>query len=84
MIIETIYLPVDMLKKVIKFFAKIASHFPWFITFVKKVIHLIPPLEAKVWSIIDPTAIDTKKEELILTEEGQKIYDELIRRMEKK
>ena len=55
-----------------------------FITFVKKVIHLIPPLEAKVWSIIDPTAIDTTKEELILTEEGQKIYDELIRRMEKK
>lgn len=84
MIIETIYLPVDMLKQIIKFFAKIASHFPWFITFVKKVIHLIPPLESKVLSIIDTSSVNATKEELILTEEGQKIYDELMRRMEKK
>ncbi len=84
LITKTIYLPVDMFKNFIKFSAKIASHFPWFINFVKKMIHLIPPLESKVLSIIDPSSVNnTPKEDLILTEDGQKIYDELMMRIEK-
>ena len=47
-------------------------------------IHLIPPLESKVLSIIDPSSVNnTPKEDLILTEDGQKIYDELMMRIEK-
>ncbi len=72
------------IKQIINFFAKIASHFPWCITFVKKVIHLIPPLEVKVLSIIDPSSVNNAPtEKLILTEDGQKIYDELMMRIEK-
>ena len=46
-------------------------------------IHLIPPLEAKVLSMIDHPSLNTTKETLILTDEGQKIYDELMMRIEK-
>ncbi len=84
MITAIIYSPITISKKIIKFSAKVASHFPWFINFIKKVIHLIPPLEAKVLSIIEhPLLSTTTKETLILTEDGQKIYDELMMRIEK-
>lgn len=83
MITTIIISPITILKQIIKFSAKVASHFPWFTKFIKKVIHLVPPLEAKVLSIIDPASLNNTKEELILTEEGHKIYDELMMRIEK-
>lgn len=84
MITTIIFSPITILKNFIKFSAKIASHFPWFTNFVKKVIHLIPPLESKVLSIIAPSSVNNApKETLILTEDGQKIYDELMMRIEK-
>lgn len=88
MITTIICSPITILKQIIKFSATVASHFPWFTKFIKKVIHLVPPLEAKVLSIIAPSSVNNivnnHKEELIFTEEGQKIYDELIMRIEKR
>ena len=83
MITAIIFSPITISKKIIKFFATVASHFPWFTNFIKKAIHLIPPLEAKVLSIIDHPSLKDTKEELLLTEDGQKIYDELMMRIEK-
>ncbi len=87
MITTIICSPITILKQIIKFSATVASHFPWFTKFIKKVIHLVPPLEAKVLSIIAPSSVNNivnnHKEELIFTEEGQKIYDELMMRIEK-
>lgn len=83
MINKIINFPVDMFKNLIKFFAKIVYNFPWLINFIKKVIHLIPNLEVKILSVIDPSSVNTTKEKLVLTEDGQKIYDELMMRIEK-
>ena len=83
MITAIILSPITIFKNFIKFSATTASHFPWFTNFIKKMIHLIPPLEAKVLSMIDHPSLNTTKETLILTDEGQKIYDELMMRIEK-